>query len=77
MCALDFYYPNFEDEVLPPLAMDLHVCLSKDLGRVWPRVRTIRLRNGRSRETVKLDRQDNWVLSTGSESFLDSDDESW
>jgi hypothetical protein len=72
---LDFYYPGFKQEVLRPLATDLHVCLLKDLGRVWPRVGQIRLRNGRY--GVSVNREDNWVLSTVFELRSFSDDESW
>jgi hypothetical protein len=74
---LDFYYPDFEEEVLRPLATDLHVCLSKGLGRVWPRVREIRLRNGQSGVRLELGCQDNWILGPVFESFSDSDDENW
>ena len=77
MRDLDFYYPDFEEEVLRPSATDLHLCLSKDLGRVWPTVREIRLRNGRSGVRLELDRQDNWILGNVFESFSDSEDEGW
>ena len=59
-----------------PLATDLHACLLKDLGRAWPKVREIRLRNGRRSVRLELDRQDNWILGTEIELLSDSDDES-
>ena len=61
--VLLFYYPDFK-EVVRSLAADLHVCLSKDLGRAWPEVRQIILKDGQSSVHLNRDRQDNWILGT-------------
>ena len=77
MRELDFDYPDLEEEALRTLATDLHICLSKDLGRAWPKVREISLENGQSSLTLKLDCQDDWILSSRFELVPDSDNESW
>jgi len=68
---IGFKFRGIREDELGPFYTDIHLCLMKDLGKVWPKVRRVRVR--RRFTCVLLDRDSDW--SPIGDAFWDSDED--
>jgi len=66
-----FIFPGVKEDRLGPFYTDIHLCLMRDLGKAWPKVRRVRVR--RRYTCMLLSRESNWNPTT--DAFWDSDED--
>jgi hypothetical protein len=68
---IGFKFRGIREDELGPFYTDIHLCLMTDLGKVWPKVRRVRVR--RRFTCMLLDRELDWTPTT--DAFWDSDED--
>ena len=60
-----FNFRDVKEDGLGPFYTDIHLCLMKDLGKAWPKVQRVRVRQKFA--CMLLDRESDWSPTADSD----------